>query len=123
MHGKTSRIAHDGTGVFAGLPSPLVATRYHSLVIAPESMPAGLVVNAVSDDGEIMGVRHAEHPVHGVQFHPESVLTRHGYRMLARFLFGPDRPLRPCPHRPTAAVRTRLTGGGTGPDLVSRLTN
>ena len=97
MHGKTSRIAHDGTGVFAGLPSPLVATRYHSLVIAPESVPAGLLVNAVSDDGEIMGVRHAAHPVHGVQFHPESVLTRHGYRMLARFLFGPDRPISGLP--------------------------
>ena len=106
MHGKTSRIAHDGSGVFAGLPSPLVATRYHSLVIAPESVPAGLVVNAVSDDGEIMGVRHASHPVHGVQFHPESVLTRHGYRMLARFLFGPDRPIAACSrHRPMAAVR------------------
>ena len=97
MHGKTSRIAHDGTGVFAGLPSPLVATRYHSLVIAPESVPAGLVVNAVSDDGEIMGVRHVDHPVHGVQFHPESVLTRHGYRMVARFLFGPDRPIAALP--------------------------
>ncbi len=91
MHGKTSRIAHDGTGVFADLPSPLVATRYHSLVIAPESMPPGLLVNAVSDDGEIMGVRHSVDPVHGVQFHPESVLTRYGYCMLARFLFGPDR--------------------------------
>jgi anthranilate synthase/aminodeoxychorismate synthase-like glutamine amidotransferase len=97
MHGKTSRIAHDSTGVFAGLPSPLVATRYHSLVIAPESVPEGLVVNAVSDDGEIMGVRHAAHPVHGVQFHPESVLTRHGYRMLSRFLFGPDRPVAGLP--------------------------
>jgi anthranilate synthase/aminodeoxychorismate synthase-like glutamine amidotransferase len=97
MHGKTSRIAHDNSGVFTGLPSPLVATRYHSLVIAPESMPAGLVVNAVSDDGEIMGVRHAVHPVHGVQFHPESVLTRHGYRMLSRFLFGPGRPISALP--------------------------
>ena len=106
MHGKTSRIAHDGTGVFAGLPSPLVATRYHSLVIAPESVPAGLVVNAVSDDGEIMGVRHAEHPVHGVQFHPESVLTRHGYRMVARFLFGPDRPI--------AALPASADGGSAG---------
>jgi anthranilate synthase/aminodeoxychorismate synthase-like glutamine amidotransferase len=89
MHGKTSRIAHDQTGVFQGLPSPLTATRYHSLVIAPESVPPGLAVNAVSEDGEIMGVRHVEHPVHGVQFHPESVLTRHGYRMLARFLGRP----------------------------------
>jgi anthranilate synthase/aminodeoxychorismate synthase-like glutamine amidotransferase len=88
MHGKTSRITHDGTGVFAGLPSPVVATRYHSLVIAPESVPSGLLVNATSEDGEIMGVRHAEHPVHGVQFHPESVLTQHGYRMLDRFLHG-----------------------------------
>ena len=86
MHGKTSRIVHDQSGVFAGLPSPLVATRYHSLVIAPESVPPGLAVNAVSEDGEIMGVRHVEHPVHGVQFHPESVLTRFGYRMIARFL-------------------------------------
>jgi len=88
MHGKTSRVSHDQTGVFAGLPSPLVATRYHSLVIAPESVPADLLVNAVSEDGEIMGVRHVEHPVHGVQFHPESVLTQHGYRMLDRFLRG-----------------------------------
>jgi anthranilate synthase/aminodeoxychorismate synthase-like glutamine amidotransferase len=88
MHGKTSRIVHDATGVFAGLPSPLVATRYHSLVIAPDSVPHGLLVNATSEDGEIMGVRHAAHPVHGVQFHPESVLTQHGYRMVERFLRG-----------------------------------
>jgi anthranilate synthase/aminodeoxychorismate synthase-like glutamine amidotransferase len=88
MHGKVSRISHDRTGVFATLPSPLVATRYHSLVIAPESVPEGLVVNATSEDGEIMGVRHASHPVHGVQFHPESVLTQYGYRMLDRFLHG-----------------------------------
>ena len=88
MHGKTSRVTHDQSGVFAGLPSPLVATRYHSLVIAPESVPPGLVVNAASEDGEIMGVRHTTHPVHGVQFHPESVLTQHGYRMLDRFLHG-----------------------------------
>ena len=78
MHGKTSRIAHDGSGVFAGLPSPLVATRYHSLVIAPESVPAGLMVNAVSDDGEIMGVRHAVHPVHGVSDTHDLAIIRHG---------------------------------------------
>lgn len=88
MHGKTSRVHHDQTGVFAGLPSPLVATRYHSLVIAPESLPPELVANAAAEDGEIMGVRHVEYPVHGVQFHPESVLTQFGYRLLDRFLRG-----------------------------------
>jgi para-aminobenzoate synthetase component 2 len=89
MHGKTSRVHHDGTGVFVGLPSPLIATRYHSLVIAPESVPPDLVVNATSEDGEIMGVRHAVHPVHGVQFHPEAALTQFGYRILDRFIRGP----------------------------------
>lgn len=97
MHGKTSRIGHDGSGVFEALPSPLIATRYHSLVIAPDSLPPDLVINAVSDDGEIMGVRHATHPVHGVQFHPESVLTSHGYRMLSRFLFGDARAVESLP--------------------------
>jgi para-aminobenzoate synthetase component 2 len=86
MHGKTSRIHHDGAGIFAGLPSPFVATRYHSLVIAPASLPAALRVTATSEDGEIMAVEHREHPVVGVQFHPESALTEHGYRMLDRFL-------------------------------------
>jgi len=88
MHGKTSRVTHSGTGLFAGLPNPLVATRYHSLVIAPGSLPPGLRVTATSEDGEIMAVEHVEHPVVGVQFHPESVLTEHGYRMLERFLHG-----------------------------------
>jgi aminodeoxychorismate synthase component I len=88
MHGKTSTIRHDGTGVFAGLPSPLTATRYHSLVIAPDSLPAELRATAWSEDGEIMAVQHREHPVHGVQFHPESVLTEYGYRMLDNFLTG-----------------------------------
>jgi anthranilate synthase/aminodeoxychorismate synthase-like glutamine amidotransferase len=88
MHGKTSRIHHHGTSVFTGLPSPLTATRYHSLVIAPESLPPELVVTATAEDGEIMAVAHVEHPVVGVQFHPESVLTEYGYRMLDWFLTG-----------------------------------
>jgi anthranilate synthase/aminodeoxychorismate synthase-like glutamine amidotransferase len=88
LHGKVSRITHDGTGVFRGLPSPFHATRYHSLVIAPASLPPTLRVTATSEDGEIMGVQHTTHPVVGVQFHPESALTEHGYRMLDRFLHG-----------------------------------
>ncbi len=90
MHGKTSQIHHDGRGVFEGLPNPFSATRYHSLVIAPDSLPDVLRVTATSEDGEIMGIAHVSHPVVGVQFHPESVLTEHGYRMLARFLRGAD---------------------------------
>jgi anthranilate synthase/aminodeoxychorismate synthase-like glutamine amidotransferase len=88
MHGKTSRIHHHGEGIFAGLPSPFLATRYHSLVIAPESVPPELRVTATAEDGEIMAVAHATHPVVGVQFHPESVLTEHGYRILDQFLTG-----------------------------------
>ena len=95
MHGKTSRIHHDGTGLFAGLPSPFLATRYHSLVISPGSVPPELEVTARSEDGEIMAVRHATHPVHGVQFHPESVLTEHGYRLIDHFLHGAQAELRP----------------------------
>ena len=86
MHGKLSPIDHDGTGVFAGLPTPFMATRYHSLAIEPASLPDELEVTARSDDGEIMGVRHREHAVEGVQFHPEAILTEHGKRMLANFL-------------------------------------
>ncbi len=89
MHGKTSQIHHDGSGIFEGLPSPFPATRYHSLVIAPGSLPPMLRVTATSEDGEIMAVQHREHPVIGVQFHPESVLTEHGYAMLAHFLGAP----------------------------------
>jgi anthranilate synthase/aminodeoxychorismate synthase-like glutamine amidotransferase len=92
MHGKTSAITHTGESVFSGLPSPLVATRYHSLVIAPDSMPDGLRTIATAEDGEIMAVRHATHPVVGVQFHPESVLTQYGYRMLDQFLTGGRTP-------------------------------
>jgi len=86
MHGKVSAITHDGSGVFAGLPSPFRATRYHSLVIAKDSVPAGLRVTATSEDGEIMGVVHETQPVTGVQFHPESALTEHGYQIVETFL-------------------------------------
>jgi anthranilate synthase component 2 len=88
MHGKVSPVAHDGRGVFTGLPSPLTATRYHSLAIERASMPACLEVTATSDDGEVMGVRHREWPVEGVQFHPEAILTEHGHALLRNFLAG-----------------------------------
>jgi anthranilate synthase component 2 len=86
MHGKVSTISHSGDGVFAGLANPLTATRYHSLAIERESMPACLEVTATSEDGEIMGVRHRELAVEGVQFHPEAILTEHGHALLANFL-------------------------------------
>ncbi len=86
MHGKTSEILHDAKGVFAGLPSPFEATRYHSLVIAPASVPASLEVTARTEEGEIMGVRHRDYAVEGVQFHPESILTEHGMQMMENWL-------------------------------------
>lgn len=86
MHGKTSLIDHDGTGVFAGLPNPFVATRYHSLTIEPSTLSDEFVVTATSDDGVIQGIRHRELPIEGVQFHPESILTLHGKELLANFL-------------------------------------
>lgn len=86
MHGKTSVIHHSGQGVFAGLPDPLEATRYHSLVVAAGSVPDDLVVTATSDDGLVMGLRHRHHDVEGVQFHPESVLTTAGHELLANWL-------------------------------------
>jgi anthranilate synthase/aminodeoxychorismate synthase-like glutamine amidotransferase len=86
MHGKTSPIHHDGRGVFSGLPDPFDATRYHSLVIDPATLPAVLERTAWTAEGEIMGVRHREHFVEGVQFHPESILTHEGKRLLANFL-------------------------------------
>ena len=88
MHGKLSPVTHDGRGVFAGLPSPLTATRYHSLAIERQTMPACLEITATSDDGEIMGVRHREWAVEGVQFHPEAILTEHGHALLRNFLEG-----------------------------------
>ena len=86
MHGKTSPIRHEDAGVFRGLPDPLTATRYHSLVIERASLPDCLEVTAWTEDGEIMGVRHEALPVEGVQFHPESILTEHGHDLLANFL-------------------------------------
>jgi anthranilate synthase component 2 len=86
MHGKTSPMAHDGTGVFAGLPSPFNATRYHSLIVAEDDLPDCLVVNARSPDGLIMGMRHRDLPLHGVQFHPESIATEHGHALIASFM-------------------------------------
>jgi len=89
MHGKVSAIEHDGRGVFEGLPSPFEATRYHSLTIDPESVPDCIEVCARSADGVIQGVRHREYPVHGVQFHPESIASEHGHRLLGNFLKKP----------------------------------
>ncbi|MGH9001026.1 MAG: anthranilate synthase component II [Acidimicrobiia bacterium] len=86
MHGKTSPIRHQGAGVFAGLPSPFEATRYHSLVVEPASVPGCLEVTAETDDGVIMGLRHRDLPVEGVQFHPESILTEGGHRLMGNFL-------------------------------------
>ena len=86
MHGKTSLVSHDGTGLFNGLPSPFTATRYHSLSVEEGDLPADLVVNARTKDGTIMGLRHKTLPIHGVQFHPESIATEHGHAMLANFL-------------------------------------
>jgi anthranilate synthase component 2 len=84
MHGKTSPVTHDGSGLFAGLPSPFTATRYHSLVV--EDIPDCLVINARSDDDHVMGFRHRDLPIHSVQFHPESIATEHGHAMLANFM-------------------------------------
>ena len=86
MHGKTSEIIHDGSGVFTGLPSPFVATRYHSLIVAAATLPGELIANAHTADGTIMGLRHATLPLHGVQFHPESIASEHGHALLANFL-------------------------------------
>ena len=86
MHGKTSTISHDGRGVFRGLPAGFEATRYHSLVVLEAGVPAALEISARAEDGEIMGLRHRQYPVEGVQFHPESILTVEGKRLLRNFL-------------------------------------
>src|SRR2546423_9976789 len=100
VHGKAARIRHDGSGLFAGLPNPFPAARYHSLVISRAGLPAALRVTATADDGEIMAVEHVRHPVIGVQFHPESVLTEHGYGLLGRFLHGAASCRGTLPHPP-----------------------
>ena len=86
MHGKTSEISHDSKGVFSDLPDPITATRYHSLAVERKSLPSGLEVSAEAEDGEIMGLRHREYPVEGIQFHPESILTKEGMNILRNFL-------------------------------------
>lgn len=86
MHGKTSPILHEGRGVFGGLPSPFTATRYHSLAVRRETLPDVLEVTAWTEDGEIMGLSHRTRPIHGVQFHPESIATEHGHALIANFL-------------------------------------
>ena len=95
MHGKTSPVDHDGTGLFEGLPSPFMATRYHSLIVNDVASP--LVVNARTQDGIVMGFRHEHLPIHGVQFHPESIATEHGHAMLANFLTIAGIPVRERP--------------------------
>jgi para-aminobenzoate synthetase component 2 len=88
MHGKTSQIHHDGKSIFAGLPQPFTATRYHSLIVRRETLPDCLEISAETEDGIIMGLRHKEYAVEGVQFHPESIITQHGHQLLTNFLNG-----------------------------------
>ncbi|MEI7027650.1 aminodeoxychorismate/anthranilate synthase component II [Paenibacillus sp. y28] len=86
MHGKTSEIEHDGKTIFEGIPSPYTATRYHSLIVKKETLPDCLEISAQTAEGEIMGLRHKEYPIEGVQFHPESIITKHGHQLLSNFL-------------------------------------
>ncbi len=88
MHGKTSQIIHDGKSIFEGLPNPFTATRYHSLIVRRETLPDCLEISAETEDGIIMGLRHKEYAVEGVQFHPESIITQHGHQLLSNFLKG-----------------------------------
>jgi anthranilate synthase component 2 len=120
MHGKASLIVHDGTGLFAALPSPFWAARYHSLVIDPATLPDSLrVVATAGDDGAIMAVVHRDHPVVGIQFHPESALTEYGYAMLDRFLHGERSEPTTLPNRADCA---RDVGGAASPARRDRRT-
>lgn len=107
MHGKLSRISHTDKGIFKGLPQNFEITRYHSLIVERESLPSCLEITAETDDGLIMGLQHKEHPVHGVQFHPESIASEHGHALLANFLelagIAPTRNAIPSPRPRTAA--------------------
>ena len=117
LHGRTSPVAHDGTGIFQGLPSPISVARYHSLVIARHSLPPSLRVTASDDDGEIMAVEHRSHPVVGVQFHPESAASEYGYAMLDSFLHSGSERQAVLPEGADSAHRTarnRLRGLGWG---------
>jgi anthranilate synthase component 2 len=95
MHGKVSRIRHDGAGIFSAVPDDFVATRYHSLVVERSTLPECLAVTAQAEDGEIMGLRHRSLPVEGVQFHPEALLTEHGHKMLQNFIEAKSKGERP----------------------------
>jgi anthranilate synthase component II len=115
MHGKTSLVTHDGSSVFAGLPSPLRVARYHSLVIAPASLPAALrVLASADDDGEIMAVAHRTQPVVGVQFHPESAASEYGYALLDRFLHGERLRSSELPNRADGAHGTPVADDADG---------
>ncbi len=110
LHGKTSRVHHDGVGVLRGLPTPFVATRYHSLTIRPDTLPAELEVTGRTDTGVIMAVRHRDLPLEGVQFHPESVLTEGGHRLLANWMEGAGHPV---PEPVVAALTAEVAGLST----------
>jgi anthranilate synthase/aminodeoxychorismate synthase-like glutamine amidotransferase len=113
VHGKVSQISHGGEGVFRVLPSPFAATRYHSLIVERESLPPELEVTAESDDGLVMGLRHRLYPIQGVQFHPESILTREGKQLLANFLEADDAdPARVVPTTEPAAMATVMSERG-----------
>jgi anthranilate synthase/aminodeoxychorismate synthase-like glutamine amidotransferase len=112
VHGRTSRVHHDGVNLFAGIPSPMVACRYHSLVVDAAALPAGLCVTARDDDGTVMAIADEAGGLYGVQFHPESILTRHGFRLLANFL---DLAGIPCRGDQVAALDEQVAAEAAGP--------